>query len=168
LQTHQVKRAYDDLIRDRANHINKYQELKSKQLQAELAQNLESENKGETFSLIEPPKVPSKAEKPNRPKLMAMGIAVSVGIGFGLAFLVELLFGGVRGYKEIAKVTGLTPLVVVPVIQNTDDLKRKRNRKYRIALYLILMISVGIIAFHFLVMNLELLWFKVIRKISLM
>jgi uncharacterized protein involved in exopolysaccharide biosynthesis len=168
LQTHQVKRAYDDLIRDRANHISKYQELKSKQLQAELAQNLESENKGESFSLIEPPKVPSKAEKPNRPKLMAMGIAVSVGFGFALAFLVELLFGGVRGYKEIAKVTGLTPLVVVPVIHNTDDLKKKRNRKYRIAFYILVIMTMGVIAFHFFVMNLELLWFKVIRKISLL
>ena len=70
--THQVKRAYDDLIRDYDNNMAKYQELKSKELQAQLAKNLESENKGESFTLIEPPRVPGKPEKPNRPKILSL------------------------------------------------------------------------------------------------
>jgi uncharacterized protein involved in exopolysaccharide biosynthesis len=168
LQTHQVKRAYDDLIRDRSNHISKYQELKSKQLQAELAQNLETENKSESFSLIEPPQLPSKPEKPNRPKLMVMGAAMSFGFGLALAFLFELAFGGVRGYKEITKVTGYTPLVVLPVIENSNDLKRKRYKKYRLIIFGFFLLISGIVAFHFFVMSLDVLWFKLIRKVSLL
>src|SRR5690606_14488388 len=84
-ETYQVQRAYDELTRDHENTVAKYRELRSKQLQAELAQNLESENKGESITLIEPPAVPSKAEKPNRPKLLILGLGASVGAGLGLA-----------------------------------------------------------------------------------
>jgi uncharacterized protein involved in exopolysaccharide biosynthesis len=167
VQTHQVKRAYDDLIRDHANHLNKYQDLKAKQLEAELAQNLESENKGESFSLIEPPQVPNKAEKPNRPKLMIMGVGAAFGLGLGLAFLFELLFGGVRGHREITKITGQTPLIVLPVIKTNNDLKKIRNKRIRMILYLIILAIGGLIAFHLFVMNIDIFWAKLIRKISL-
>lgn len=168
VQTHQVKRAYDELIRDHANHLSKYQELKAKQLEAELAQNLESENKGESFSLIEPPQVPTEAEKPNRPKLMVLGVGASFAFGLGLAFLFELLFGGVRGHREIAKITGSAPMIVLPVINTNNDLRKKRNKKYRLVFYVVLLMVVGVVAFHMFVMNLEIFWFKLMRKISLM
>jgi uncharacterized protein involved in exopolysaccharide biosynthesis len=167
VQTHQVKRAYDDLIRDHANHLAKYQDLKAKQLEAELAQNLESENKGESFSLIEPPQVPNKAEKPNRPKLMLMGVGAAFGLGLGLAFMYELLFGGVRGHREITKITGQTPLIVLPVIETNDDLNKKRNKRFRIILYLIILAVAGVVIFHLYVMNIEIFWAKLMRKISL-
>jgi uncharacterized protein involved in exopolysaccharide biosynthesis len=166
VRTHQVKRAYDDLIRDHDNHLMKYKELKAKQLEAELAQNLEAENKGESFTLIEPPLVPSKAEKPNRPKILAMGIVVSLAASFGLALLVEKLLGGVRGYNEISRVSGYTPLVVLPFITTEKDLRRKRNSRYRMVFYFIVLLSLLVAGFHYFVMDLEVLWFKVLRKVS--
>lgn len=167
-QTHQVKRAYDDLTRDHANNVAKYKELRAKQIEAELAQNLESENKGESFTLIEPPQIPNKAEKPNRPKLLAMGVVASVGAGVGLALLIELLFGGVRGYSEIARITGRNPLVVIPIITTEADLSKKRAFKIRMVLLSLILIGVLIYGFHVWVMDLEVLWFKVMRKVSLL
>ncbi len=167
-KTHQVKRAYDDLTRDRANNLAKYQELRSKQLSAELAENLESENKGESFTLIEPPTVPSKPEKINRPKILIMGIGGSIGAGVGLALLVEFLFGGVRGYNQITQSLGSAPLVVIPMIKTLDDLQRKRKIKKRIAVLLVLAAIAMIAVFHFYVMDLEVLWFKIMRKLSLL
>lgn len=167
LQTHQVERAYDELIRDHANHLSKYQELRAKQLEAQLAQNLESENKGETFTLIEPPQKPSKAEKPNRPKLIGMGIATSLAIGFSLALLYELLFAGIRGYRAISQIIGQSPLIVLPIINTNKDLRRKRYRKYKLVAVIIIVFAIGIVGFHFYIMNIEVFWFKLMRKISL-
>jgi succinoglycan biosynthesis transport protein ExoP len=166
VKTHQVKRAYDDLTRDYENNSAKYKELRAKQLEAELAQNLETENKGESFTLIEPPRVPSKAEKPNRPKLLAMGVAVSVGTGFGLAILVEMLFGGLRGYNQISRVLGAAPLVVVPIIATLQDMQAKRSSRIKIIILIMLLFILSIAGFHIWVMDLEVLWFKVMRKIS--
>lgn len=166
VQTHQVKRAYDDLSRDHANHLNKYKELRAKQLEAELAQNLESENKGESFKLIEPPLVPSKVEKPNRTKILAMGIVVSIGTGFGLALLVEMIRGGVRGYNEISRVIGSVPLVVIPMITTEQDHKKKAVNRKRLIYLVIILLATMVACFHVWVMDLEVLWFKVIRKLA--
>jgi uncharacterized protein involved in exopolysaccharide biosynthesis len=165
-KTHQVKRAYDDLTRDHANNLAKYKELRAKQLEAELGQNLESENKGESFTLIEPPLVPNKAEKPNREKILLMGVVASIGSGVALAFLVEMLFGGVRGYKETSRVIGRPLLVVVPIIATQQDIHKRRQLRNRILFILAILLALMVTAFHFWVMNLEVLWFKVLNKIS--
>lgn len=168
VKTHQVQREYEDLTRDHKNHLAKYQELKAKQLEAELAQNLESENKGESFTLIEPPLIPSKAEKPNRKKIFALGAIASVGLGLGLALLLDFLKGGVRGYNAITRAVGQVPLVVVPVIKTENDLKNRTNRKKWVIGGFIMATILGVVSFHFFVMNLEIFWFKLLRKLSLM
>ena len=167
-QTHQVERAYEDLTRDHDNNLAKYKELRAKQLEAELGQNLESENKGESFTLIEPPQIPNKAEKPNRPKIMALGSAASVGVGLALALLIEIIQGGVRGYNEITRIIGQAPLVVIPMITTLKDDKVKSvSRKYFL-FWGILLFVVLVIFIHFFVMDLEVLWFKIMRKVTLL
>lgn len=167
-QTNQVQRAYQDLTRDRENKLAKYQELRAKQLEAELAQTLETENKGENFTLIEPPQVSNEAEKPNRKKLIAIGFVGSFGTGVGLAILIELLFGGVRGYTQISRVVGKPPIVVIPLIQTNHEKRRKRRIIYILIVLGIILGLGAVILFHFFVMNLEVLWFKVLNKLSLL
>lgn len=167
-ETYQVQRAYNELTRDHENTLGKYRELRSKQLQAELAQNLESENKGESFTLIEPPAVPSKAEKPNRPKLLILGLGASVGAGLGLAFLVEMFFGGVRGYTQVAHIVGKSPLVVIPMITTTRELARRKTLRNRWIIVAIILAIISVIAIHFYVINLEVLWYRLMRKVSLL
>lgn len=167
-ETHQVKRAYDDLIRDYDNNLAKYKELRAKELQAELAQNLESENKGESFTLIEPPLVPNKPEKPNRPKIFIMGAVVSIGIGIGLALLFEMLVGGVRGYNEISRVLGSSPLVVVPMLTVKGEQVQNTTSRYTRLYWVIGVAVLFVIGFHYLIMDLEIVWFKLLRKISLL
>ncbi len=167
-QTHQVERAYDDLTRDHANNIAKYKELRAKQLEAQLGQNLESENKGESFTLIEPPQIPNKAEKPNRPKIMAMGFMASIGAGLGLALLIEMFKGGVRGYNEIARIVGQAPLVVVPIISTLRDEKVKKTSRTYLMFWSFILFILLVICFHLFVMDLEVLWFKIVRKVTLL
>lgn len=169
-ETHQVKRAYDDLTRDYDNTLAKYKELRAKELQAELGENLESENKGESFTLIEPPTVSSKPEKPNRAKILAMGLVASLGVGLGLALLFDMLIGGVRGYPAINRILGEAPLVVVPMIIAPQDavIRTALYKDKRIILGAISLVILAILGFHFLVMDLEIFWFKLLRKISLL
>jgi uncharacterized protein involved in exopolysaccharide biosynthesis len=168
VQTHQVQRAYSDLTRDYENNLAKYNELKAKQLEAELAQNLESENKGESFTLIEPPLVPSRSEKPNRVKILVLGIVASIGIGLGLALLADIFAGGIRGYNAMTRVVGQAPLVVIPIITTEKDLLKKVNNRKKMIYFVIVAFLMLILGFHFFVMNLEIFWFKLMRKISLL
>lgn len=168
VKTNQVQRAYLDLTRDHENKLNQYRQLRAKQLQAGLAETLESENKGESFTLIEPPQIPSSAEKPNRPKLMAMGFVASVGSGLGLALLTEMLFGGVRGYANISRVVGKPPLVVVPILMTEHEKGRRRTILYRAIFAGLILSIIAIVLFHYFVMDLEVIWFKLLNKLSLL
>ena len=167
-QTPQVQRGFDDLTRDYESELRKYNELRANELQAEIAQNLESENKAESFTLLEPPQTPSEPVKPNRKKIMAMGLILSFGAGVGLMILAEMLDGGVRGRKKFADIMGVDPLISVPVIMNPTDYKLQKARIIGTIGVVILIILAGVAAVHFLFMSLDILWFKVMGRINLM
>jgi len=166
-KTPQVERGLDALERDYENTRRKYQEIKAKQLQAELSKSLEVEQKGERFTLLEPPLKPDRPVKPDRPKLFALGFILAMVGGIGVAGVAETLDGGIRGSRALASVTKLTPLVTIPYISTAKDhAKRKRNIR-------ILLVAVGLlgiaffVAVHFFYKPLDLLWFILLRKLNL-
>ena len=166
-RTPQVERGLDALERDYENTSRKYQEMKSKQLQAELSQSLEAEQKGERFTLLEPPLLPDKPVKPDRPKLFMLGLILSMVAGVGVAGVAESLDGGIRGSRALAFVTKMTPLATIPyIITRKDELIKKRNIRLFIAIVVLLVIG-AVLAVHFFYKPLDLLWFIVLRKLNL-
>ena len=138
--TPKIESGYQDLKRGLENYKIKYQELKSKALEAKLSQTLEEELKAEKFSLLEPPVVAEKPEKPDRKKVLAIGLGVSVVIGFVLAFMFEIVDGSLRGAKTLSKITNKDPLVVIPYINNKKDISKKRKGRWKLASIIIIFI----------------------------
>ncbi len=167
-QSHQVERGYYELVRDLDANKAKYQELKGKQLQAKLSQTLEEEQKGETFTLIEPPQLPNKPIKPNRIKLLFIGLIVSVGGGLGAGILTEMLAGGVRGYRALTQVTGIEPLIVIPYIRNQIDSDRTRKNIRSLSVFSVVLLISLLCAIHFLYMPLDVILYKVWQRIELL
>jgi uncharacterized protein involved in exopolysaccharide biosynthesis len=165
-QTHQVERGYNDLNRDLDNQKEKYRELKAKYLDAKLAQTLEEEQKAEKFSLLEPPRVPDRPEKPNRIKIIFIGLALSIGGGLGVGYLVEMMDGSIRGHNEVVSITGSEPLVVIPYLVNDEDLIRSRKNKISFAIIGLVIIAIMIVAIHFLYMPLDLIWYKLLHRVG--
>jgi succinoglycan biosynthesis transport protein ExoP len=166
-RTPQVERGLEALERDYENTRHKYQEMKTKQSQAELSKSLEEEQKGERFTLLEPPLLPDKPIKPNRPKVFMLGLILSFVSGFGVAGLAESLDGGIRGSRALANVTKLTPLVTIPYITTLKDaaVKRRNIRIFIAAVIVLMVISIAMV--HFFYKPLDLLWFIVLRKLNL-
>jgi polysaccharide chain length determinant protein (PEP-CTERM system associated) len=167
-KTHQVERGYDELMRDLENNKKKYQDLKSKSLDARLAVSMEEEGKSEKFTLQEPPSFPIKPEKPNRMKVMLMGMVVSIGIGFGLGLLVEFTDGTIRGRNALHDAIGLDPLVMIPYISNEDDELKAKKEKMFFTSITIVFIVVFLAAVHVLYMPLDVLYEKLSIKINSM
>jgi succinoglycan biosynthesis transport protein ExoP len=132
LHAPQIEKEYNDLIRARDNIINKYTQLKEKWLDAKLAQTLEEQQQGQTLTLIDPPVVPIKPEKAIRRKVAMGGFFGGIVAGVGVAFIIEFLVPGIRGYRAIHAVTGLMPLVVVPYIESPSELKGQLVKETRI------------------------------------
>lgn len=85
------------------------------------------EQRGERLTLIEPPVTPDMPSSPNRPLLVAGGLAGGAGLGIVLALLLELVLRPIRSVATLARITGEPPLAVVPVLSK----KRYRARKGR-------------------------------------
>src|SRR5690606_32997295 len=91
LQTPQVERGLITLMRDHQNAQRKYEEVRAKQTDAQMAESLEQDRKAERFLLLEPPLRPDQPEKPDRPKLLLLGFALAFGGAGGLPFALEML-----------------------------------------------------------------------------
>jgi uncharacterized protein involved in exopolysaccharide biosynthesis len=125
LQAPQVEIGYTDLIRERDNAIKKYTQLKEKWLDAKLVQTLEQQQQGQTLTIIEQPIIPDHPEKAIRRKVAIGGFFMGFIAGLGVAFLVEFMEPGIRGYRAISEVTGLMPLVVIPYIESSSELEER-------------------------------------------
>jgi polysaccharide biosynthesis transport protein len=167
-QTHQVERGYLDLMRDLDSQKAKYNELMAKSLEAKLSQNLEVEQKAEKFTLLEPPRVPEKPDKPNRIKILFVGFLFSVFGGLGAGFLAETMDNSIRNRSALTQLMGVEPLVVIPYIQNQEDESRSRRNKINFAVLVLLFIVGATVATHFFYMPLGMAFNKVSDRLSML
>ncbi len=167
-QTHQVERGFNELMRDLDNQKAKYNDLKAKAQEAKLSQNLEIEQKAEKFSLLEPPRVPEKPEKPNRIKLLFLGFIFSIIGGLAVGMVAEAMDTSIRSYSALTNLVGVEPLVVIPYIENQDDINRTRRNKINLLILVIFLFIGAIVAVHFFYMPIDVLYDKVSDKLSML
>lgn len=166
-ETPAAEREYKDLIRNLDAAQLRYQELKGKQLEAGIGQELEKERKGERFTLIEPPALPEEPIRPNRWAIMVLGLVLSLGGGFGYAAVAESMDSSVRGSRGIAATFGVAPLSVIPYIENSKDIARRgRTRKNLMRVAIAAVVAVVLII-QFFWIPWDVLWFKGLRFLGL-
>ena len=162
----QVEKGLSTLMRDYDNAKSKYEEVKSKQLNAKIAENLEQENKAERFSLLEPPTFPDRPIRPNRMKIVALGLVGALAGALALAALLEVLEGKLRGVDAVTAVINMRPLVTVPYIYTQHELKLKKSTARYVLLAIGLLLTILLIAIHFLWMPLDLLLVKLLARLT--
>lgn len=123
----EVEKGYQALQRDYDTANRKYQEIRVSQREAEASRNLELEQKGQRFILIEPPAIPSSPVSPNRPAIIFLGFLLALASGLGLVVIRELLDDSVHGVRQLANLMGEAPLVAIQYIDNDDDIMRQQR-----------------------------------------
>lgn len=167
-RTPMIEQEYLDLTRDRDNSVQKYHEIRSKLLEAQVSEGLEIQRKGERFSLIDPPALPEKPEKPNRPVLLFLTAALATAGGFGYGAVAESLDHAVHTVQMLGRITQIPPLAVVPYLQNESDGRRQLRLRKRILLGGLGLVALMAILIHFLWFPLDVVWFAVLRKWRMM
>ncbi len=165
-QTPEVERRYKELTRDYENAWAKYRELKAKQMEAQLAESLESERKGERFTLIEPPEMPEKPLKPNRMAILFIGFLFSTVGGAGTVILGDNMDPTVRGGRTFINSSPLTFLGNIPAIVTPQDRKRRLRRNLLLimgALLILVLLALGI---NFFTIPLDVLWYKAQQRMG--
>ena len=121
VETPRVEQEGAGLLRDYESAMKKYREIKQTLMTADLALELEKEQKGERYSLLEPPALPGSPERPNRKAFILLGLVLGIGSGVGYASLAEYMDRTVRGSQSVAATLGAQPLAIIPFIPNGID-----------------------------------------------
>jgi polysaccharide chain length determinant protein (PEP-CTERM system associated) len=118
-----------DLTRDYDQSKANYDSLLKKQMESQMATNLQKRQQGEQFRIIDPPSLPKKPVSPNRAKLSLLGLVVGFLFGVGLAILVEAVEDKVRSEEEVTRIVNLRILAGVPHIYTPAEENKRRAQK---------------------------------------
>jgi polysaccharide biosynthesis transport protein len=163
-QSPEVERAYREIVRDLEAAQFKYGEILSKQSEAQIAVNLETEQKGEKFTMIEPPQPPEKPVSPNRILILVIGLVLSLALGAGAVLGRESLDASVRGPKDIRELLQVPALASIPIIvTRAERVRRQRITRYSWGGSLAALILV-LVTVHFFIMPLDVLWLALVRR----
>jgi uncharacterized protein involved in exopolysaccharide biosynthesis len=162
-----LEREYLDLVRDRDNSVLKYHDIRSKLLEAQVSEGLEAQRKSEQFSLIDPPLLPERPVKPNRPAIVVLGLVLAMmgGVGWGAA--AENLDRTVRTPRAVERITQQPPLAVIPRLPSPDDESDNRRRRmwwFAAGVAAVVAVLGAIAAWWW---PLDVLWYAVRRKAGL-
>ena len=165
--TPKVEETYGALVTARNNKQAKHDDLLRKSMEAKVAQGLEKEQKGERFTLIDPARLPEKPHKPNRFAILAIGLVLGAMAGAGFAFLREMSDQSVRKGDVLALSTSLPVLADLPNIVTAQDRHAKKIRRTLWAGGACAGVIIGVVLFHLLIMDLDIFWIKVMRRLEL-
>lgn len=162
-----VEQEYNAILRDYKTAQAKYDETLARLQAAKEAKGLEDKRMAERLTVVEPPQVPELPARPNRLALMAVALILALGAGVGVAASAEFMDNTVRSRDDIAEITGAAVLSCIPYMATAEELARQRRRLRLTAIGLLAALAVGTAAIHFLVQPLDLVWFKIMRKLHI-
>lgn len=110
----QSKSIYDDLLKKKTSSV--------------MATSMEQMQKGERFTMLDPPSLPIKPDFPNHLKFCGFGLAAGLGLGCIIVFLFEFFDDRMHAEKEIKALLAFNVLAEVPEVQSEADKDRENRR----------------------------------------
>ena len=137
IELSKISRSHDITLR-------KYQDLLSKGLESELSENMEKKQKGEQFQILDPANFPLKPFRPDRQRIILMGLLAGLAAGFGLAFLWETLDRSFKHGDELNGYVDLPVLATIPAVLTRGSVLDERRMQGVVALASIGVLIVGL------------------------
>jgi polysaccharide chain length determinant protein (PEP-CTERM system associated) len=154
-----VESELTQLMRDYTTLQNSYQSLLGKSQDAKVSANLERRQIGETFKIIDSPRMPQRPTSPNRLKYNLLGAVIALAMGLGLAALLEYRDSSLRTEDDIVTALSLPVLAMVPTM--TTRVERLKRRRQRLLLAssgaVAVLLCIGVLAWKFQLLN-EWMW----------
>ena len=135
-----------DLTRNYDISKSRYESLLGKSYAADMSNELDTQEKGERFILLDPARVPEKPFKPNRRKLMALSFFMSFFGALAVVIVKEFLDPRVKTEREVrvAYPEPIPLLAAIPHIQS--PLERRRYLQFAAFCITVSILGIGAVA----------------------
>lgn len=162
----QVERGLSSLMRDHQNAQKKYDEIRAKQMTAQVSENLEGDKKAERFTLLESPEMPDKPIKPNRKKMIVLGFFLALAASGGLVMVQENINGGVRGVEALESVTPVPILAAISYIQLDEEIAERKRLIKKALIVAAALFFLGLLALQIFYLSLDILFMKILSRLG--
>lgn len=135
--------------------------------QAQTGERIEVLSKGQRFSLIDEPTLPTGPAKPKRRLIAAAGMIGGIGAGLAFILLMEMLNRSIRRPVELTGKLGIQPFATVPYIRTPGEDKRKRTIILGVLAFIAVVIPASLWAVNTYYMPLDLLYADLIAPSGL-
>lgn len=122
----QVERQYKGLALNLQLAQTKYNQLLKYQMDAQLTSQAIASGRSDRIRIVEQPSEPLTPGKPKRTAIAAVGLMLAMLLGLTAVVIAESVDQSVRGSRDIRRVLGLSPLGVIPEIQDSATARRAR------------------------------------------
>ena len=129
-----------ELNRDYETIQRIYTSLLEKREASKLAANVERQQIGEQFKILDPARVPERPFSPNRLRIMVMGAALGLGLGLAVIGLIEYRDSTFKSEEDIQRVLQLPVLALVPMMASELELRMQRRRRMVLGLAAVAMV----------------------------
>jgi polysaccharide chain length determinant protein (PEP-CTERM system associated) len=127
-QAPQRELEFQILARDYETTKEVYHSMLKRQGEAQLAESMEQRQKGEQLQILAPAMAADQPAKPNRSRLIAMGLLLSLGLAAGVVVLAEWLDTSFHAVDDLRALSQVPVLVSIPRIIIPADRSRRRWR----------------------------------------
>lgn len=122
----QVERQYKSLALNLQLAQTKYNQLLKYQMDAQLTSQAIQSGRSDRIRVVEQPSVPLTPGKPQRIAIAAVGLMLAILLGLTAVVIAESVDQSVRGSRDIRRVLAVSPLGVIPEIQDSATARRQR------------------------------------------
>jgi uncharacterized protein involved in exopolysaccharide biosynthesis len=123
-----IEQEYNEISLDLNNAKQKYKEILSDLTTAKVAQEMERQQKGEKFTIIESAYLPSKAYKPNRIAIVLLGFFAAIAVPVTVTAIQEAMDHTLKSEEELARASNLPVFSSISLVQTDEEHRRKRIR----------------------------------------
>jgi succinoglycan biosynthesis transport protein ExoP len=135
-----------DISRGYEEAMSNYNSLLHKQMQSQLATNLEARQQGEQFRILDPPSLPTRPSSSNHFKISLIGLVLGTVTAIGIVALLERTDVRVRSENDLAGVVPVRVLVNIPALRTLRESRRLKFSQWiriAVALQVVALILVG-------------------------
>lgn len=124
--TPEVERGYAAIAREIETARTRFRAAIEERMKSEVTTAAIESGEADRFTLVSKPKVATAPTGPKRLALFIVGVLGALIVAFGSILVLELLDSRVRGSRDIYAVLGVSPFIVIPVIQTVKETRRLR------------------------------------------